>query len=156
MKQLRYYFLLCVFLTCLHAFGSDKNDFDKRFNLLPKPQQVDLLQERGVSATALRSLLLKGSAIRPPISGVLGNLPLAATPAAGVLVLSITTDTDLPASGEGYILEAKANQVTIRSRGQAGLFYGCQTLMQLLEDAADQQITIPACRITDYPDVPYR
>jgi hexosaminidase len=36
------------------------------------------------------------------------------------------------------------------------LFYGCQTLLQLLDDAHDQQIYIPACRITDYPDVAYR
>jgi N-acetyl-beta-hexosaminidase len=38
----------------------------------------------------------------------------------------------------------------------AGLFYGIQTLSQLLEDSQDQQIEIPACRITDYPEIAYR
>ena len=39
---------------------------------------------------------------------------------------------------------------------QAGLFYGSQTLLQMLEDAHDQKVAIPACRITDYPDIAFR
>src|SRR6478672_9073632 len=156
MNQLRYYFLIAIFFTCLHVFGSDIKEFEKQFKLLPKPQQVELLQGQGIASTALRSLLLKGTTNRPPLSGSLSNLPLVTTPAAGTRVLSISTDNDLPASDEGYILEAKANQVTILARAQAGLFYGCQTLTQLLEDAADQKLQVPACKITDYPDVAYR
>jgi len=36
------------------------------------------------------------------------------------------------------------------------LFYGIQTLEQMLEDSQDQQIKIPSCRITDYPEIAYR
>lgn len=46
--------------------------------------------------------------------------------------------------------------MTIRSRGQAGLFYGCQTLEQLMEDSRDHHIRIPCLRITDYPEIAYR
>ena len=44
----------------------------------------------------------------------------------------------------------------IISRGEAGLFYGCQTLEQLLEDARDFGVPIPACTITDFPALTYR
>jgi hexosaminidase len=86
----------------------------------------------------------------------LASLPLTMKPAPGALVLNISADKDIPSSNEGYVIELRYNQVTVRARDQAGLFYGCQTLLQLLEDAWDQQISIPACRITDYPDVAYR
>jgi N-acetyl-beta-hexosaminidase len=68
----------------------------------------------------------------------------------------ISDDQALPSSPEGYILEIKNGQSTINARGQAGLFYGSQTLLQMLEDANDQQVAIPACRITDYPDIAFR
>jgi hexosaminidase len=46
--------------------------------------------------------------------------------------------------------------VEIASRGDAGIFYGCQTLEQLLEDARDLGATIPACIVTDAPAMSYR
>lgn len=36
------------------------------------------------------------------------------------------------------------------------MFYGCQTLEQLLEDARDFHVPIPACKITDSPALSYR
>jgi hypothetical protein len=69
--------------------------------------------------------------------------------------LIIDKDLKLP-STEGYILEVNGKQVSIKATEQTGLFYGIQTLKQLLEDSHDQQIEIPSCRITDYPEIPYR
>src|SRR5699024_4812689 len=65
-------------------------------------------------------------------------------------------DKKLPKSREGYILKVKDGQVSISARTQAGLFYGCQTLSQLLSDARDGRIKIPSCKIIDYPDISYR
>ena len=42
------------------------------------------------------------------------------------------------------------------SKGEAGLFYGCQSLEQLLEDALDYDKPVPSCKITDYPLLSYR
>jgi hypothetical protein len=57
----------------------------------------------------------------------------------------------LPESSEGYCLRIANGNVKITARGEAGLFYGCQTLEQLLEDARDTGVSIPACEITDWP-----
>ena len=90
------------------------------------------------------------------MDGPINNLPLSDSSGKGVLSLILSQREDLPESGEGYILVVKDKQITITSRGEAGLFYGCQTVQQLLEDAHDQGIEIPSCIITDYPGVAYR
>ena len=63
--------------------------------------------------------------------------------------------TELP-SEEGYVLTVIQNQAEIKAKGEAGLFYGCQSLEQLLEDARDYKKPVPACKITDYPTLSYR
>jgi hypothetical protein len=71
------------------------------------------------------------------------------------VVFKIDENSSLP-SAEGYILEIKNGYVTITAKSQSGLFYGGQTLSQLFEDARDQQVSIPSCKITDFPDIDYR
>jgi hypothetical protein len=136
--------------------GIEPKTFDNCFKLLPKPQKTELLAGKSFPVRNLRFLHLKGNIERPVLEPPLGALPLADNPGKGVLTLAIAQGGDVPASPEGYIMEIKDGQITITSRGKAGLFYGCQTLLQLLEDAADQQIDIPSCRFNDYPDLPYR
>jgi hypothetical protein len=134
----------------------DNKNFDKTFRLLPKPQKIEFLSGKAFSVRDLRSLCLEGIAKRPVMDQPLFGLPLRSASGKGVLTLSLSKNKELPSSEEGYILEVKNGQITISSRGEAGLFYGCQTLQQLLEDAKDQQTDIPALKITDYPNVPYR
>ncbi|MCW3110589.1 MAG: glycoside hydrolase, partial [Segetibacter sp.] len=105
---------------------------------------------------ALRSVYLKGSAVKPVLYGELKTLPYATNAGPGVLILNLTADKNQPGSSEGYSIEIKNNQVVINAASQAGLFYGCTTLSQLLGDAHAQQIEVPACSITDYPEIAYR
>jgi hexosaminidase len=62
---------------------------------------------------------------------------------------------------EGYELEVKPNAVTIRASHPAGLFYGVQTLRQLLppESAGTvtiSELSIPCVKISDRPRFPWR
>ena len=64
---------------------------------------------------------------------------------------------------EGYELEVTTQSVAIRAGGPAGLFYGIQTLRQLLPPATFSRQTIdgvdwtvPCVRITDYPRFKWR
>ncbi|WP_018614170.1 glycoside hydrolase family 20 zincin-like fold domain-containing protein [Segetibacter koreensis] len=150
---------LCLFLfslISLHLYAFDKEDFDKHFKLMPEPQKIELIKGKGISANTLRSVLLKGTTVKPVLYGVLQSLPLTSTAGAGVLELNITTSKNSAASPESYTIKINDNHVVINAVDQAGLFYGCQTLLQLLEDADAQQIEIPACTVTDYPDIAYR
>ncbi len=156
MKKVFNYCFLLLLLNGQYAREIDLRDFDKYFKLLPQPQKIDILTGQGITQGSLRSIFLKGGSQKPVLDGVLNSLQRADKPGPGVLTMIISDDQALPNSSEGYILEIKNGQSTINARGQAGLFYGSQTLLQMLEDANDQQVSIPACRITDYPDIAVR
>ncbi len=150
---------LCTFIFLsidLSAAPGDPRDFEKYFKLLPKPQKIESLPGKTFPYNGLVFMHLEFVKQRPVLDEPLGSLPLTNSKGKGILTLVLTQNNDLPSSSEGYILVIKDDQVTISSRGEAGLFYGCQTLLQLLEDAHDQQIEVPACKITDYPEIAYR
>lgn len=147
---------MLLFLTGQDVWGNDIKDFDKYFKLLPQPQKIEVLTGKGITSGALRSIFLNGTSQKPVLYGILNSLTLSDKSGPGVLIMNISRDQALPGSTEGYILEIKDGGVIINAKSQAGLFYGSQTLIQMLEDANHQQVAIPACRITDYPDIPYR
>ena len=59
-----------------------------------------------------------------------------------------------PIHPEGYLLHIGKDGVTVRSRSGAGLFYGAQTLCNIIGDIPSP--ALPGCRITDYPDLDKR
>ncbi len=59
-----------------------------------------------------------------------------------------------PAHPEGYLLHIEKDGVTVRSQSGAGLFYGAQTLCNIIGDIPSP--ALPGCRITDYPDLDKR
>ncbi len=68
-----------------------------------------------------------------------------------------------PLSNEGYVLESSPNGITIVAAKPAGLFYGTQTLLQLLpsevfrsDKASRTSWEIPAVSIKDTPALPWR
>jgi hexosaminidase len=86
----------------------------------------------------------------------------SAAPTASIrLVLNKTADAVI--GTEGYTLSVKAKKIVIRANEAAGLFYGVQTLMQLLpadiESAGlvkNVKWTVPCVEITDYPRFAWR
>lgn len=66
------------------------------------------------------------------------------------------TSQHVPASPEGYMMEINDKGACISARTMTGIFYGCQTLEQLMEDSRDFNILIPAMLIIDYPAISYR
>lgn len=63
------------------------------------------------------------------------------------VIVPLHLDTD-----ESYRIEVAQEQITVRGTDAAGLFYGLQTLIQIIEDYRD----IPCCRMTDWPDMKIR
>jgi hexosaminidase len=84
------------------------------------------------------------------------------TPVEGNIVLT-TNDADTNLGAEGYELIVATNSVLIRAPTQAGLFYGVQTLLQLLppEIFSANTVTnvdwrIPCVQIEDWPRFQWR
>ncbi|MEA4936014.1 MAG: beta-N-acetylhexosaminidase [Paludibacter sp.] len=77
------------------------------------------------------------------------------------LVLNETHDSVL--GDEGYTLNVTAKGAVVKANKPAGLFYGAQTLIQLLPPAIESETLIknvswmvPAVKITDYPRFSWR
>jgi hypothetical protein len=90
------------------------------------------------------------------MDNILSQMTIGKSTDTGTLTLILDkTITSVP-SDEGYIMTVGQDRVEIISKSEAGLFYGCQSLEQLLEDARDYKKPVPSCKITDYPVLSYR
>ena len=92
-----------------------------------------------------------------PATGFTLQTAANATDNAIVLAIDPSVTTD-----EGYVLDSTPQRVTIRARTAAGVFYGVETLRQLLPPAIfasskqSAEWTIPALRIDDTPRFAWR
>ncbi len=68
----------------------------------------------------------------PVLGAFLSTLPVAEL--KGELVLLIDSSARF-SSKEAYELKIDRNRITVTAATEQGLFYGCQTLEQLVEDA---------------------
>ena len=149
MKRILLLLCLCSFIGKLSSRESDKV-----FQLLPQPQSVEPIPGKGISYQELSYVLSLDETPVPVLGEMLNKLPRC--PWAGKPIRLQLTKQHVPASPEGYLLEVNDKGVRISARDRAGLFYGCQTLEQLLEDSRDFNVPIPAMLITDYPAISYR
>jgi len=82
--------------------------------------------------------------------------------ATGGIRLRVLEKPDPKVANEGYMLEVTPKGVTISANQGAGLFYGAQTLLQLLPGEIESMVPvktrwiIPAVSITDYPRFSWR
>ncbi len=56
---------------------------------------------------------------------------------------------------QAYQLTTAADELTIRAKGETGLFYGVQTLLQIVQDKGNG-LYVKGMEITDWPDIPTR
>ena len=127
---------------------------DKAFQLLPQPQSVELLPGKGIMYTDLKFVSAASDTLVPILGALTDVLPRAGHMGKGLFLQ--LSESNVPDSPEGYVLEVNDKGVTVTARTEAGLFYGCQTLEQLLEDSRDFDLEIPQMKITDYPAIAYR
>jgi hexosaminidase len=89
------------------------------------------------------------------------NLRITTSGEASIQFL-IKSPQDTKLGKEGYNLTVKENKIIIQANTSAGLFYGVQTLLQLLpgeiesKSVAKASWKIPAVTITDYPRFAWR
>jgi hexosaminidase len=143
--------------------------------VIPQPQQLTRLDgsfrlardtriytdpASGETGDFLAARLRQATGWRFRVSGKSARALAAENPAGIVL----TTNAAAAALGaEGYELVASTNAVVIRAPTPAGLFYGVQTLLQLLPPeifstnaVKKTDWTLPCVQITDMPRFPWR
>lgn len=153
--------MLCAFST---SFCQQKPA------LIPEP--VEYKQKTGsytlpkaISIAAANNAEVKNAAnyLKEKLSTATGYTVSVAAKASGNISLSLNATADKTLGNEGYKLISSASGVTIKANKPAGLFYGVQTLLQLLPKEIESKTvvknvkwTIPAAEITDYPRFGWR
>jgi hexosaminidase len=141
--------------------------------VIPRPVAMEVAGGRPYEITADTRILARGGSGAVAVAEYLADLlrpstgydlPVATQSrggaAARAIRLELSDDAGIPA--EGYTLDASHGGVKIVAGTPAGLFYGVQTLRQLLpaeiESAgvADREWTVPGVHIVDYPRFEWR
>ncbi len=163
-----------VFLVGLAALLLRGHAASAHRPFLPKPQQVRYgeggLQLKGVgirfSGTPNAQDRFAAEVLAGSLSSRIGaTVPVRAQKAEGPeIVLQRTADgpevpldneTAGPESREAYSIAITPNGAEIRAPSSAGLFYGAQTLLQMVEGEPEQCL-LPAAEVRDWPALAYR
>jgi len=137
------------------------------FTIVPAPAQ--LVPGQG-TFTASRTVLVRYSDPADTELGALAELLggfveaqtgvrqwNGSTPGASAGLITLVLDAAAPSqSDEAYSLTVTPDEVELRAGTHKGLFYGIQTLRQLLASRRSGSLTIPAVEIHDAPRFPYR
>ena len=182
---MKIFFLFLIAALSLNGFAqnnvvaTDGMVFEKTVSNNPTgiaiiPEPVTLIKHDGhftlpenilIEATKSNELKQSISFLQERLSVPTGYFVSAtATPSSAAHIKLVLTDKkDIEIGAEGYHLTVNANQVTITANKPAGIFYGVQTLLQLLpkeieskEEMKQIKWQMPCVSITDYPRLGWR
>ncbi|WP_236656641.1 beta-N-acetylhexosaminidase [Streptacidiphilus jiangxiensis] len=151
---------LALVAGCSSGEGDTGGASSRTPAVVPRPAQLTVGSGAGFTVTSRTSVLAEGGAdARAAAMLVAGELDLpggspagGATPGPGI---TFRLDPQAGTGPEGYTLTAGPSGVLITAADGAGLFYGGQTLRQLLP-AGRTTGTVPPVDVHDHPRYAYR
>jgi len=158
--------LAFLFFTPAAVTGS----YNETTNIIPIPVSVEnhdgfFVFKPSIRVIAEKDAQAEASKLIDALAPAMGyRLKLAAKARPKAKAIKLAIDEQLLQLGdEGYILEVFAEQILIRAKQPAGLFYGIQSLLQLLPasifsktEINDIKWKVPCLQITDYPRFQWR
>lgn len=162
----RFAFLLPLLLLCL--FSGCRRVYEcKELNIIPTPAfQLQKVGSHTLTTTTKLTMVNLGqnSSVAKYISRSLRKMHIvptfSGTALEGGIVLRINDSVNSEIGQEGYLLEVTPATITISANTETGLFYGYQTLLQMLPPDVNHvtytSIQIPECTILDYPRFEWR
>lgn len=156
---------LLMLVVALFAKAQEQTELAKAgIHLIPYPQEVNLKGadfrfKDNISLVMDKNASPADKFAAEELARFLGTeLKITAkvqdTPTENAIILT-RKGADKKLGDQGYNLTAGVNNVTIKARGETGLFYGVQTLMQVIQKNASGAF-IKGMEITDWPDTPVR
>ena len=168
-KNLTFLFLMIalVITSCNQGVKNSEEDY----SIIPRPNNLAILpgsftinrQTKILVNSDIGEVKLASDFLLRMLGNALGSdleVETSAVSKKGSILLMITDDVDL--NEEGYMLQVKPSRIILKARNGRGLFYGVQTIRQLLPPAIEngseigQALTVPACTISDEPRFVYR
>ena len=160
------YWLLAVSFI-LFSCGRGSDDAATDYGIIPMPNEVVPMQGMYILQGEKKVAVPSGEAVMKVfhyLEDALKNtsVTLKSIPETGQADIYLSIDNSLP--DEAYTLEVSSDKINVSSNETAaGLFYGVQSLLQLMPAANydgnrkyEEKIRIPAVSITDAPRFPHR
>lgn len=166
--------VLCVLSLEVSAAGRNEKDI----SVIPYPKHIQVRQ--GVFEFTSRTVFVAGTEEVERIAGYFREqmkrstgypLPISNTAKENKVQeydarqnsITLAIDTTLPLNEEGYRLDVTNHKIDVIGKSLRGLFYGMQTLMQLLPPAIqnshkveDTRWSLPCVSVEDEPRFAYR
>lgn len=157
-----------LLLTCMSCSDKSCGAESGKLALIPVPQELTA----GTGCfTLTRNAAVTFDQSNEELKGIAAYLNEKIAPATGFelpiekhgkIEFKLTDDASL--GEEGYRLKVKQSDILITANKPAGIFYGVQTLLQMLPpeiksktlQPQDKKWTIPCTEITDNPRFPWR
>lgn len=134
--------------------------------IVPIPAELKLTNAAPfkLNADTAVALATKGAALKKVATQFAARMGLALADAPAPKAITLEIDPALKELGnEGYRLSSRASGLTIRAASAAGVFYGLQSLRQLLPPQVERLgagaapvLEVPAMQITDKPRFGWR
>lgn len=148
--------LLVFSLLILFSCVSEKSNLQthETLNLTPRPQLISIENGHLNISNGLHFKTIMADSLSNDLKNYLENW--ISYNAKAKTNLELIIDKDISISKEGYLLAVDAKGITLKSSSYAGVFYGVQTLSQLLEFNSDMNTVLPYVNIQDEPRFAYR
>ena len=156
--------LICFLsFSCSNKYKEAKNTAED-YKVIPKPLKLGMktgkfLVDENTKIVGNETLKNEGEFLAGMLSAATGKSISFTSEGSGNITLKLD---DTIENEEGYVLNVEYNNIVISGKNTKGVFYGIQTLRQLMPATIETgngnltELTIPTVEITDNPRYKYR
>ncbi len=165
------FFYLIICILCLlsvtgtkRAFAQSTSLSSQGISLIPYPKEVKLRSDKFVLGKDVTIVLDRNASendrfaageLVKYLTSVIGlKATISARPSKKSIILT-RKNADKKSGSDGYSLITDSNHLTITAPEEAGLFYGVQTAIQLIQKKGTEA-SVPGLAIRDWPDTKVR
>jgi hexosaminidase len=164
MKKTIAFILGSVIVTSVYCQQKEIAVIPEPVQLVKKPGVFNLSQNVTISVNGKADAKLAATSLQQKITAATGSrVTVAEKNAAALIQLTINTQPNNTIGKEGYTLSVTPSKINIIANEAAGLYYGVQTLLQLLPAEIESSTVVqnikwqvPCVEITDYPRFGWR
>jgi hexosaminidase len=174
-KQMRYLRIVSVLLLMAVTIANSFSQGEKSSNIIPEPVSIKFLDGSFSLTDQTKLYLTENNVKNSALSLIISELFYRNTAIRFEVItsdekkvrsgvsLKLNLNWDSVISHEGYWLTVEKEKIIIAANTEAGLFYGFQTLLQLIPSgnkdngsSVQRKIEVPCVEITDYPRFRWR
>ncbi|RAI99373.1 hexosaminidase [Chitinophaga skermanii] len=149
----------CICCTTYQSFAQSTSATAAKVSIIPLPAKLEqqegfFIINKGTAILAKDAVEIKTAEVFNAYFSAISGYSLPTTTNATRNVIILTKKQGGPA--EGYTITSSPNAITVTGNDNAGMFYGMQTVMQLIPTEKSNTYNLPLVAVEDAPRFGYR